>query len=153
MHATPDQRHFPADTERADPNPVDVRLRLHDLVVGDRDRDSAGDLHSASGPVHTRRIADFDCGGDRFGVNWFPEIETMFEVRHKRGSARGLNGRDPGHAIDQPGRLQIHQRLAEGSSIPEIAAGKRNHIRRLPSELLQHFENDCLLTFDSEGID
>ena len=47
----------------------------------------------------------------------------------------------------------IHQRLAEGSSIPEIAAGKRNHIRRLPSELLQHFENDCLLTFDSEGID
>src|SRR6266508_2900512 len=97
-------------------------------------------------------VADLDRGRHRVGDDRSKAIETVGEVVGERGGAGGLDCRQTRHAVDQTGVPEIGEGLAEGGGVAEIAAGERDDVRDLPVELLEHLEDDRLLSLQAEGI-
>ena len=77
---------------------------------------------------------------------------ALEKVEERRCSLRLDNGKLR-ESIDDTHLFQLSQSLAECRNIAEIATGQDEPIRNLPASLVEHFDRNGFLAFDSEGID
>src|SRR6266566_9159361 len=131
-----------------DSRSVHHSLRFQNLGVRDIDDDTVGLAYRAHRAIIRRRIADADCSRDGRGMHSVALAEIFAEARREGRRTGGLNRGESRHAVDQPKLLRLAKRRTERCRVAEIACWKHDPVRRLPVQLLEQFENDCLLSCD-----
>jgi hypothetical protein len=66
--------------------------------------------------------------------------------------ARCLHGQESRNPIDETEARRFIERLTKGGSVPEVAGGQGDPIRRFPIQLLQELENDRFLPSMRNGF-
>src|SRR5262249_62155647 len=113
----------------------------------------AGLADRADRPVPRCRVADLYRGRQSLGLDAMLPGEAFAEPAGERIRSLGLDCRDAWQPGDQPGLACLQERRAERRGVAEVAGGKRDPVRGIPGELLEHFEDDRLLALQAKRID
>ena len=131
---------------------VDDRLGGEDFVVRHRLHDAVRRRHRAHGTFPRCRIPNANRRRARLGAHADARREVLLICLREWRGASGLHGQESGNAVDQPETMRLVERLSERRRVAEIPRWQRDPVGRVPRKLLEHLEDDRLLSLDAERI-